>query len=385
MNFALDDDQRMLQETVQRLVARDGGLAQRQTHAASALGWSHGLWARYAEIGLLALPYPSAYGGLGGSAVDQMLVFQALGPALALEPLLSTAVIGSAALRGASDSQCKRWVPPIAAGELTLAWAHDEAASRHRLFDVTLRARPVHGGWLLEGHKAGVLHGDSADRLLVSARVAGSRRDRDGLALFIVDAQAAGIERTPWRCPDGLGAADISFDGVLLAADDAIGAPGQAAGLIESVTQAAIAALAAEAVGVMDSLLALTVEHLKTRSQFGGPIARFQALQHRAAEMLIALEQARSMAMYAALMLAEPDAAERSKALSAVKVLVGQSARFVGQQAVQLHGGIGVTEECAVGLGFKRLTMIEQRFGDSDHHLACFARAGGFISPEAAA
>ena len=375
MNFELSDDQRMLQDTVQRLVARDGSFEQRQAVAASPLGWSRQLWARYAEIGLLALPFAAAQGGLDGTPVDLMIVFEALGRALPQEPLLASAVIAAAVLRDSGE----RWVPRIAAGELTLAWAHDEAQAHHHRFDVACSARAVDGGWRLDGRKSCVLHGDSAELLLVSARIAGARRDRDGLALFVVDAAAKGIERETYRTHDGLPAADLQFTALAVDAADAIGVPGEAAALIEAASEAAIAALAAEAVGVMDSLLAQTVEYLKTRQQFGGPIGRFQALQHRCAEMLIALEQARSMAMYAALMLGEADAAERGKALAAVKVQVGHAARFVGQQAVQLHGGIGVSAECAIGQGFKRLTMIEQRFGDSEYHLAQFARSGGFV------
>jgi alkylation response protein AidB-like acyl-CoA dehydrogenase len=310
---------------------------------------------------------------------------QSLGKALPLEPLLSTMVIGGAALRSATDAQLDRWVGAIAAGELALAWAHRETQSRYRPHDVACTAQRVDGGWLLGGSKPLVLHGDSADRLLLTARSAGGRRDANGLSLFMVDAAADGLVRHACPTHDGRRAADIVLDRVFVAEADCIGEPGGAAPIVQGVAEAAIAALAAEAVGVMDSALAMTVEHLSTRRQFGGPIARFQALQHRAAEMLVALEQSRSMAMYAALMVDEPDAATRRTALSAVKVQIGQAARFVGQQAIQLHGGIGVTEECAVGHCHKRLAMMEMEFGDSDHHLAEFARTGGFVREAVAA
>ncbi|HEX4585647.1 MAG TPA: acyl-CoA dehydrogenase, partial [Burkholderiaceae bacterium] len=286
--------------------------------------------------------------------------------------------LGPAALRDASDEQCARWIGPLASGERTLAWAHAEPQSRYRLHDVVCRARRDGAAWVLDGDKSAVLHGDSADALLVTARVSGAARDRDGLALFLVDARAPGIVRRAWRTQDGRRAADIRLEALRLEAADAIGQPGAAAPLIDAVVQAGIAALAAEAVGVMEGALAMTVEHLKTREQFGAPIARLQALQHRCAEMLIAVEQARSMAMFAALMLGEPDAAERAAALSAVKVQIGLAARLVGQQAVQLHGAIGVTEEYPVGHCLKRLTVLETEFGDSQHHLALFARCGGF-------
>jgi len=385
MDFKLSDDQRMLQDTVERLVARDYGFEQRKAYAREQKGYSAAVWARYAELGLLALPFPSAQGGLDGSAVDVMLVMQALGRALPLEPLLPTMVIAAAALRAASAAQLERWVEPIATGALTLAWAHAEPGSRYRLADVSTLAHRDGDDYVLDGCKSVVLHGDHADRLLLSARISGARCDRDGIALFLLDADSPGLARRGYATQDGLRAADIALDGVRVAASEMIGEPGAALSVIEGVAEAAIAALAAEAVGVMSAALDLTVEHLKTRQQFGGPIGRFQALQHRAAEMLIALEQARSMAQYAALMLAETDAIERRKALAAVKVQIGQSARFIGQQAIQLHGGIGVTDEYAVGHCFKRLSMIESRFGDTAHHLAEFARLGGFVQVERAA
>ena len=364
MDFTLSDDQRMLRDTVERLVAKDYGFEQRKAHAREAPGYSRAMWTRYAELGLLALPFPSEHGGLDGGAVDVMLAMEALGRALLLEPLLSTMVIGSAVLCAAGSPALARWAAPIGTGETTLAWAHDERGARYRRCDVSTRARVDAGAYVLDGAKSQVLHGDSADRLVVSARIAGERRDADGIALFMVPADAPGLTREIYRTHDGLPAADLCLDGVRVTLADAVGAPGAASALIDVACDAAIAALAAEAVGVMSLALDMTVDHLKTRQQFSGPIARFQSLQHRAAEMLIALEQARSMALYAAFALEESDPAERRKALAAVKVQVGESARFIGQQAIQLHGGIGVTEEYAVGHCARRLTMIEARFGD---------------------
>jgi pimeloyl-CoA dehydrogenase small subunit len=379
MDFSLNDDQRMLKDTVDRLVARDYGFEQRKAYARSPEGWSRTMWARMAEIGLLALPFPSTHGGLDGGPIETTLVMESLGRALVLEPLLSSTVMCAAALQTASAEQLDRWVGAIAAGDLTVAWAHQEAQSRYRLSDVACTARRSGDRHVVDGVKPLVLHGDSADRLLVSARVYGERCDRDGIAMFMIDADAPGVMRRACRTHDGLHAAVVTLQGVEVGAGDTIGEAGEALPIVERVSEAAIAALAAEAVGVMSAALDMTVEYLKTRQQFGGPIGRFQALQHRAADMLIATEQARSMAMYAALMQGDANAAERHKAMSAVKVQVGNSARFFGQQAIQLHGGIGVTDEYAVGHYFKRLTMIETRFGDTDHHLAEFARAGGFI------
>jgi alkylation response protein AidB-like acyl-CoA dehydrogenase len=292
-------------------------------------------------------------------------------------------VLGAAALRGASPAQRARWVPSIVAGDRVLAWAHDELPHRGSLLDVSTRARRAGSGWRIDGLKPAVLHGDSADALLVSASVAEAGEGTDRVALFLIDARSVGITRAAWRTHDGRRAADVRLDTVRVDADALIGAAGDAAPLIEATVHAGIAALAAEAVGAMELALELTLEHLKIRVQFGAPLARQQSLQHRAAEMLIALEQSRSMAMYAALMLDEPDTAERSKSLSAVKAQVGAAARFVGQQAVQLHGGIGVTEECAVGHVLKRLTLMEAEFGGVEHHLAAVACAGGFVTASA--
>jgi pimeloyl-CoA dehydrogenase small subunit len=381
MNFKFTEEQRLFSDTLERLVAKDYGFEQRKAYAGEPEGWSRATWGKYAEIGLLALPFGAEYDGLDGGAVEMMLAMEALGKALVLEPYLSTVVLAGAALRAAaSPSQLEALVPEIAAGQLVLAFAHGEVQSRYNLADVACSAHRERGGYMLEGCKVVVLHGDSADKLIVSARIHGKRTDRDGIGLFLVDAHATGVGRRGYRTQDGLRAADVTFSGVRVAENDAIGAAGKAYATIERVADFAIAALAAEAVGAMAASLDLTVEYLKIRNQFGAPIGRFQALQHRAAEMLIALEQARSMAMFAALMVDEPDPVERRKALSAVKVQIGKSGRFIGQQAIQLHGGIGVTEEYAVGHYFKRLTMIETMFGDSEHHLAEFARLGGFVA-----
>lgn len=363
MDFSLTDDQRMLRDAVQRLVERDYAFEQRRAYAGEPEGFSRALWGKAAAIGLLGLAYPEDAGGMGGGAIELMLVMQTLGRALPLEPFLPTMVLGAAALRGAEPAQRERWVGAIAAGDRVLGWA-----------DGACRARPEADGWRLDGEAHAVLHGDSADTLLVAARI-----DFGPPALFIVDARGAGIARDGWRTHDGRRAADLRFDAVRLDADAHLGD----AVLIERVRQAGIAALAAEAVGAMELALELTVAHLKTRVQFGAPLARQQALQHRVAEMLIALEQSRSMAMYAALMLDDPAAAERAKAAAAVKVQIGGAARFVAQQAVQLHGGLGVTDECAVGHVLKRVVVLEGEFGAGAQHLASFAGSGGFIAAAA--
>jgi len=381
MNFDLSDEQRMLQDSVQRLLAERCSFEQRLAHRAEPKGYSGALWKHYAEMGLLGLPFAEADGGLGGGPVDILLVMQAMGRALALEPYLATVVLAGGLLREAgSEAQRRALAPAIAAGELTLAFAHAEAQSRHTLADVATTAREQAGGWLLDGAKRYVVGGDSADRLIVSARSAGSARDRDGLSLFLVDANAPGVMRRGYRTQDHCRAADIRLDRVTVGPEAKLGPAGGALPAIERAVDAATAALCAEAVGVMERLHEITVEYLKVRKQFGVAIGSFQALQHRAVDMLVAIEQARSMALYATMMCADPDVDERTRAVSAAKVQIGRSARFVGQEAIQLHGGIGMTEECQAGHYFRRLTMIEMQFGDTPHHLRRLARAGGLIS-----
>jgi alkylation response protein AidB-like acyl-CoA dehydrogenase len=264
-------------------------------------------------------------------------------------------------------------LPALAEGKLMLAFAHGEPQSRYALADVTARAARDGNGYVLSGKKAVVLHGDSADKLVVSARNAGSSRDKKGISLFIVDAKAKGVAIRGYPTVDGQRAAEITLDQVRVGADALLGAPGEAYGAIEHAVDRAIAALCAEAVGIMEVLNTTTLDYLKTRRQFGVPIGSFQVLQHRMADMMLEHEQAKSMAILAALSADSADARERRRVISAAKVQIGKSGRFIGQQAIQLHGGIGMTDEYIAGHYFKRLTMIAQSFGDEDHHLERFA------------
>jgi pimeloyl-CoA dehydrogenase small subunit len=381
MDFDLSDEQRLLQESVERLVADQYGFEQRKVMAREADGWSRAMWARFAKQGLLGLPFAEADGGFGGGPVEVMIVMEALGKAIPLEPYFATVIqCGSILRHGASAAQRQALVPGIAAGELILAFAHAEKQSRYELADVTVTAKRDGDGWVLDGDKSLVLHGDTAHKLIVSARVSGSRLDRDDIGLFLVDAKAAGVTRRGYPTMDGARGAEISLANVRVASGDAIGEPGKAIAIIERMAEDCIAALASEAVGNMQALLDTTVEYLKTRVQFGQPIGKFQALQHRAADMLVSLELGRSMQMYATMMVEGADAVERSKAMSAAKIQIGKSARFVGQQAIQLHGGIGATEELKVGHYFRRITMMESQFGDVDHHIAKLSDAGGLIA-----
>jgi alkylation response protein AidB-like acyl-CoA dehydrogenase len=272
-------------------------------------------------------------------------------------------------------------LPKIASGDLILAFAHSERQSRYDVADVATKARRDGNGYVLDGAKTLVLHGDSAEKFVVSARLSGGQRDRDGLALFLVDAAAPGVSTRGYATIDGMRAAEVTLAGVRVAADAAIGTPGAAHPLIERVVDTAIAALAAEAVGTMAEMYELTVDYMKTRKQFGVTIGTFQALQHRGADMFVALEQARSMAMLATMMAAEEvSARERRQSISAAKVQIGRSGRFVGQQAVQIHGGIGMTMEASIGHYFKRITALDAMFGDADYHLGLVAESGGLVA-----
>jgi pimeloyl-CoA dehydrogenase small subunit len=375
MDFDLTDEQRLLKDSVERLLADRYAFERRKAHRQSPEGWSPDLWSQYADMGLLGLPFAEEHDGTAGGPIETMIAMEAFGRALALEPYLATVVLGGGFLRhGGSAAQQQALLPQIAAGKLRLAFAHTERQSRYDLFDVATAARRDGSGWSLDGQKGVVVHGDSADKLVVTARVAGGRRDHDGIALFLVDGDASGVTRRGYPTQDGLRAAEVTLAGVKVGPDGVLGEPGKALPLVERVVDEAVAALCAEAVGVMAVMHELTVEYLKTRKQFGREIGKFQVLQHRAVEMLIALEQARSMAMYATMMAADDNAAERRAAVAAAKVQIGRSGRFVGQQAIQLHGGIGMTDEYKAGHYFKRMTMIDTLFGDADHHLRTLAR-----------
>jgi alkylation response protein AidB-like acyl-CoA dehydrogenase len=334
------------------------------------------MWQQYAEMGLLGLPFAEEYGGFGGNAVDIMIVMEVFGRVLALEPYLATVVLAGTAIGHAGNkAQNAAIVPQIADGSLRLAVAHGERQARYDLNDVMTTATRTAGGWRLDGAKSVVVHGDSADQLIVTARVSGDRHDPDGIGLFLVDAKANGVARRGYKMRDETGAADIALSGVDVPDSDVLGEPGQGLATIERVTQAGIMATCAEAVGTMETMLAMTLEYMKTRVQFGKAIGENQALQHRATEMMMSLEQGRSLAMLAAIMIDDENVEQRAHDLSTAKVGVGQAARFVSQNAIQLHGGIGMTEEYAVGHYFRRCMVIEHSFGDTGYHLSRLANA----------
>ena len=380
MDFDLSEEQQLLKDSVGRLLADHGSFEQRHAHRKEPDGWSRAMWARYAELGVLGLSFDERHGGLGAGPVETMGVMEELGRALATEPYLATVVLSGGLIRHAgSDTQKSALAPKIADGSLILAFAHGERQARYELADIATTARKDGISWILDGEKGVVLHGDSADTLIVSARISGQRRDRDGIGLFLVDASAKGVTRRGYPTVDGLRAAEITLSGVRVGVGAALGTPGNALPVIERVVDEAIAALAAESVGVMSVMHEATVEYLKTRKQFGATIGSFQVLQHRAVDMLVALEQARSMTLYATVMTGEANADERRKAMAATKVQIGRAGKFVGQQAIQLHGGIGMTDEYKVGHYFKRMTMIDTLFGPAEHHLTALAATEGLI------
>src|SRR3954449_11699711 len=380
MDFDLTEEQRLLKDSIDGLLADAYDFDKRKLYMKEKGGWSQAIWSKLGEQGLLGLPFSEEDGGFGAGGVETMIVMQAMGRALVLEPYLATVVLAGGFLRhGGSAAQKAAHLPGIIDGSKTFAFAQLEKQSRYDLFDVATSAKTKGDGYVIDGEKFVVINGENADTLIVTARTSGARRDKTGIGAFIVPANAKGVTRKGYPTQDGLHAADITLTGVEVGADAAIGDPENALPLIERVVDDARTAMCAEAVGAMDESLKTTVEYLKTRTQFGVPIGSFQTLQHRAADMFVAVEQARSMSMFATMAADFDDAKERANAVAAAKVQIGRSAKFVGQQAIQLHGGIGMTQEAKIGRYFKRLTMIENSFGDTDYHLRRVTESGGLV------
>lgn len=380
MDFELSEEQRLLKESVDGLLGDSYDFEQRKKYAAEKDGWSRAMWGTFAEQGLLGLPFSEADGGFGAGGVETMIVMEALGRALVLEPYLATVVLGGGFLRrGGSAAQKAAHLPSLIGGSRTMAFAQLEKNSRYDLGDVATTAKRSGSGFVIDGEKFVVVHGDAADTFVVTVRTRGGQRDAAGVGAFLVPANAKGVTVRGYPTQDGLRAADVTFTGVEVGADSALGDPENALPLIERVVDDARIALCAEAVGAMDESLKTTVEYLKTRNQFGTAIGNFQALQHRGSDMFVAVEQARSMSYFATMAADIDDARERATAVAAAKVQIGRSARFVGQQSIQLHGGVGMTMEFKIGHYFKRLTMIESQFGDADYHLRRVSDQGGLL------
>lgn len=378
MNFEYTPEQQMLRDAVSRLIRDRNDLKNRRALKASNSGFSADNWSALAAMGLLGLPFAEEDGGIGGGAVEKMIVMEAIGHGAALEPYLGTVILAGGALHlGAADPRHRVLIERIAAGEALVAFAHEEAAARYCGSHVATMAEKTASGWRLSGQKTAVLAGNVAEAFIISARISGAPRDEDGICLFLLPADKPGVSRRDYENFDGTRACVLDLNDVHLEADALIGPEGSAWPVIERTIDNGIAAICSEAVGAMDAMLWATVDYLKTRTQFGVTIGTFQVLQHRAAEMYVKLEQARSMAIFAAISAEDDDRLSRRRALAAAKIQINESARFVGQQAVQLHGGVGFTEEVFITHHFRRTTAIERQFGDTEHHLDTLSRLGG--------
>jgi alkylation response protein AidB-like acyl-CoA dehydrogenase len=375
VNFDYNEEQQLLAASIRRFVEKEYGFETRRRVVASAEGWSRDVWAKLAGLGVLGLALPAEHGGFGGGATDLAAVMEAFGDALVVEPFLSTVALGAQFVgRGATPGRRGDILPAVAEGRLTMAFAQTERGARYDLARIATRAQRTTDGYTIDGGKRVVLHGPCADMLVVSARTERGDADARGVSLFLVDATAPGVSMLPFRTLDGCIAADISLRDVRVGADALIGEEGGGLALIEEVVDFATALLCAEAVGAIAYANAATLEYLKTRKQFGAPIGSFQALQHRMVDLMIAHEQTQSMASLAcATVDRERDPVARKRMVSAAKVKIADACRLVSQESVQLHGGMGMSDEMKVSHTFRRLTMIAQQFGDAEHHLERFA------------
>lgn len=375
MDFSFTEEQNLLRNSVQKFVQNAYGFDARRAIIKSEAGWKRENWSTFAELGLLAAPFSEDQGGLGGGPVDTMIIMEEFGRGLVVEPFLGTVVLGGGFLRhGGSKAQQEQYIPQIIEGKRVVAFAFAEPQGRYNLADIAVTAKKSGAGYTLNGHKAVVVGGPWADTLVVTARTAGGQRDAKGVSVFIVDKKTKGVSCRDYPTVDCLRASEVTFENVSVGADAVIGEVDNGLPLVERVVDEGIAALSAEALGCMKVLNDATVEYCKTRKQFGVPIGKFQVLQHRMVDMFMNYEQSVSITYMVTLKLNE-SAEERRKAASAAKVQIGKAGRFIGQQAVQLHGGMGMTDELNVGHYFKRLTMIDTMFGNVDHHLRRYSEA----------
>ncbi len=369
MDFSLNEVQEMLADSIDKFIENEYAFDTRQKYAASESGYSDAVWNTFAELGWTAVPFSEADGGFDGDQRDIMVVMQCFGRGLIVEPYLANVVLAGGVLkRVASAEQRERWLHPIIGGELQASLAFAEPQARYDLADVATTASENRDGWILNGNKGFVLNGGTADLIIVPARTAGEQSDSKGITLFAVSANADGVSLNAYPTVDGLRAAELTLDGVRVDSDCVLGDVGNGLAALDAAVDDATLAVCAEAVGIMQVLKDKTVEYSKSRTQFGVPIGSFQALQHRMVDMLTACEQAQSLLLWAAMTCAaEDDQAKR--AISSLKYLVSTSGQTLGEEAVQLHGGMGVTWDLDVAHYFKRLTAIGQLFGDADWHL----------------
>ena len=374
MDFRLNEEQQMLQDTVARLVRGEYSFEKRLEYSETELGFSESFWKQLGELGLMAVPFPEELGGFGGTGVEVQSVMTELGRGLCIEPYLQSVVLGGGLISQAGNEQQKeQWLAGIATGETQLAVGLQEPQSFYNTNDVETTAEKTDSGYVLNGRKAVVIGGHSADLLVVSARTSGSSRDASGISLFVIDANADGLERRSYPTIDGAKGCDLLLNNVKVGADALLGSEGEAADAIEYQVGRAISALCGEAVGVMEVACDLTLDYLKQRKQFGVPIGKFQVLQHRMADMMSELEQARSMAIFAASVADEPQSDERRRVIAAAKNVISRSAQFISEKGVQSHGGIGMTWEYNFAHYAKRLVMINHQLGDDDFHLERYA------------
>ena len=373
MNFDLSEEQQLLRDSVARFIEDNYALETRQHLVASDLGFSEPYWQTMADLGWLGINVPEAHGGIGGNQSDTMVLMQALGQGLVLEPIFASAILGTRAIvDGANEDTCTRLLPSLVSGERRLSVAYAEEQARFDLDDVVTRITPQDDGYRISGRKSMVSHAQGSDYLVVSGRSYGSQTDRDGITLLLVDAASEGVRMTSFPTVDGLRASEIEFEDVFVPKAHLLGAEGGGYLLLESIAIDGILALSAEAVGAMEVLYKDTVSYTQEREQFDHPLSDFQVLQHRMVDMFMEYEQCKSLLYRATLEVVQRGHAAL-KTVHALKYMVGKVGTFIGENAVQLHGGMGVTEELRVGHYFKRLLVIDAQFGNSDYHLAKFA------------
>ena len=376
MDFSFTEEQSLLQDSVQRFVQNSYEFETRQKLIKTEEGFSRDNWSSFAELGWLALPFPEDSGGFGGTAVETMIMMEEFGKGLVVEPYVTTVIMtGSIIEAGGSIAHREGVLAEIMAGTKLGSVAYVEPQARFNLADVTTTATSTDDGYIVSGFKGVVLGGPSADLLVVPARTSGEQRDTEGITLFLIDANAEGISRRDYPTIDGGRASEITFEKVAVSSADVLGEVGEGLSLLEVGINNGILAVCAEAVGAMEVLYKTTVEYCKTREQFGQPIGKFQVLQHRMVDMFMEHEQAKSLLYMAAIRMSEDDELAAIKAISALKVQVGKGGRFVGQNAIQLHGGMGMTDELNVGHYFKRITAVETLFGNADFHLKKYSSA----------
>ncbi|MBT3788010.1 MAG: pimeloyl-CoA dehydrogenase small subunit [Alphaproteobacteria bacterium] len=375
MDFELSSEQTLLKDSVDRFVQDNYDLTARRVLVASDLGYSKDHWALFAEMGWLGLPFSEESGGYGGSNVDVSVMMESFGEGLVVEPYMATVLLAGRLIDVAGNADQKAAIiPAIIEGKMKLAFGYSEPTSRFDLFDVTTTASASGKGYVINGHKALVYHAASADKIIVTARTSGDQRDKDGISLFVIDANTKGLSLKTYRTLDGQRASEVVLEGVEVGPDALLGKEGEAFDVVDKIIDLAITAASAEAVGAMRKVNEITIDYVKTRQQFGAPIGSNQVIKHRLADMLIEEEQSKAMADMAA-MRADIGGDDRVQTASATKARIGEAAKFVGEQGIQLHGGIGMTDEYPIGHYYKRLQTIDKLFGNVDYHLKRFSDA----------